>query len=312
MWETLAPIVRWPLYSAKRFFAVLVVALVAVFLVGEVNDDSALRAAAGSSVSPATGTEDAPPSPSATPTRTAVDQAVATDEVSVDPAADDPSAGRRRCCRSLRGCVGTARPRRGSVVGRRAPTGDGRAVVHRPEHDRPFPDARGDRPRGAASGGDERGGGGARRADDRRMGAGARRAGSRRRWVARLPGRACGLMRRGTVGSVHRLARPVGKDPCPWLARPPLAPARRGGPGGRGCGGVRCGHCGDSCVQQRPARCGVQRVHRARLLGQGSRVPAAARRPDARRSQPAEPSLASVRTMPLRSPTPERSSELDP
>jgi hypothetical protein len=91
MWEVLAPIVRWPLYSPARFIAVVVVALAAVFVVGEVNDDASPPAAAVSA-SPTANPEDASPSSSTTSTDAVSEDSAATDELSVDPADDDPSA----------------------------------------------------------------------------------------------------------------------------------------------------------------------------------------------------------------------------
>ncbi|MCK9795222.1 hypothetical protein M1843_15840 [Isoptericola sp. 4D.3] len=98
MWEVLAPIVRWPLYSPLRFIAVVVGVLVAVFLVGEVNDEGAAPAAA---VVVSATPEAVPGSPSSTssgetssPSTTAGEAASAdaTDDLSVDPAADNPGA----------------------------------------------------------------------------------------------------------------------------------------------------------------------------------------------------------------------------
>lgn len=92
MWEVLAPIVRWPLYSPARFIAVVVVALAGVFVVGEVNDDPAPVAAATGFASPTPARVDASPSPSTAATASMPADATATDELSVDPADDDPSA----------------------------------------------------------------------------------------------------------------------------------------------------------------------------------------------------------------------------
>ena len=63
MWEALAPIVRWPLYSPARFVVVVLTALVLVFLVGEVNDED--TTAHSDPTSTATASE--PPAPFATP-----------------------------------------------------------------------------------------------------------------------------------------------------------------------------------------------------------------------------------------------------
>lgn len=93
MREVLAPIVRWPLYSPSRFIAVVVGALVAVFLVGEINDeDAAPTAVVLESASPQaiTGSPSPATSPDevSSPSRTTGE----TDDLSVDPAAEDPSA----------------------------------------------------------------------------------------------------------------------------------------------------------------------------------------------------------------------------
>lgn len=102
MWDVLAPIIRWPLYSPARFITVVVVTLVAVVLIGEVNEgrDASVAAADSPSstgqispwpsTSPGTTPTDAVTTPSGTVP--AVDDAIATDELSVDPAEDDPSA----------------------------------------------------------------------------------------------------------------------------------------------------------------------------------------------------------------------------
>lgn len=103
MWDVLAPIIRWPLYSPARFITVVIVTLVAVFLLGEVNDGQNQPAAAADLPSPTAGQEASSPpttpgaSPSdagTTPTGTVSrdDDATATDELNVDPAEDDPSA----------------------------------------------------------------------------------------------------------------------------------------------------------------------------------------------------------------------------
>lgn len=103
MWDVLAPIIRWPLYSPARFMTVVVVTLVAVFLIGEVNDGQKQAAVAAGSPSPTVGQEEISPSttigtsPSdagTTPAGTVSgdDDATATDELSDDPAEDDPAA----------------------------------------------------------------------------------------------------------------------------------------------------------------------------------------------------------------------------
>jgi hypothetical protein len=105
MWELLAPIIRWPLYSPARFLTVVVVALVAVFVIGEVNDRQDLPVAATGSRLPTANQDETSAAPAATPGATPSDSAAtpadtapthddapATDELSVDPAQDDPSA----------------------------------------------------------------------------------------------------------------------------------------------------------------------------------------------------------------------------
>ena len=92
MWEALAPIIRWPLYSPRRFVAVVVAALIGVFVIGEINDEPIAPASAPSSVLLVTSTAVASPPPSATPTSTVPSDASATDELSVDPADHDHSA----------------------------------------------------------------------------------------------------------------------------------------------------------------------------------------------------------------------------
>jgi hypothetical protein len=93
MWDVLAPIVRWPLYSPRRFIGVVIVAFVAVFMVGEINDGSRQNVAAPGPASPRVAL--ARPSPMALATPAAVasgDASSATDALSVDPADEDPSA----------------------------------------------------------------------------------------------------------------------------------------------------------------------------------------------------------------------------
>lgn len=86
MWDLLAPIIRWPLYSPARFVTVVVVTLVVVFVLGEVNDRPEQ---AGAKAGPPTSTsaEDPPSTPVDAGSYTH-----ATDELSVDPAEHDPSA----------------------------------------------------------------------------------------------------------------------------------------------------------------------------------------------------------------------------
>lgn len=97
MWEVLAPIVRWPLYSPARFIGVVVGVLVVVFVVGEINDEggsAATDVAASPSASPV------PPSasisdtrsPTAMPTASTGEAAAGTDDMAANPADDDPSA----------------------------------------------------------------------------------------------------------------------------------------------------------------------------------------------------------------------------
>ncbi|MFE7407169.1 hypothetical protein [Isoptericola sp. NPDC057559] len=95
----LAPIVRWPLYSPLRFVGVVVIALVAVFFAGEINDEeSTSPAAVVRSASPEV--VDSSPSSAPTPDETSSSSTTtgdaapvgATDDLSADPAADDPAA----------------------------------------------------------------------------------------------------------------------------------------------------------------------------------------------------------------------------
>ena len=92
MWEAIAPIIRWPLYSPARFGAVVILALVGVFAVGEINDDSGLPAPGADLGSSTVSMAHATPSSTGRPTSQATDDASATDELSVDPAGHDPSA----------------------------------------------------------------------------------------------------------------------------------------------------------------------------------------------------------------------------
>src|SRR4051794_7159839 len=91
MWEALAPIIRWPLYSPARFASVVVLVLVGVFVVGDINDDSS-PASAPSSASSTTPTMEASRPASDTPTRAVANDGAATDALSVDPATDNHSA----------------------------------------------------------------------------------------------------------------------------------------------------------------------------------------------------------------------------
>lgn len=93
MWDVLAPIVRWPLYSPRRFIGVVIVAFVTVFMLGEINDGSRADVAAPGPASPSV--VPARPSPPASAMPAAVasgDASAATDALSVDPADEDPSA----------------------------------------------------------------------------------------------------------------------------------------------------------------------------------------------------------------------------
>ncbi|MFI2102912.1 hypothetical protein ACH436_06445 [Isoptericola sp. NPDC019693] len=99
MWEMLAPIVRWPLYSPLRFVGVVVIALVAVFFAGEINDEEgASSAAVVQSASPESvdGLLSSAPTPDETSSSSmATGDAAsvgASDDLSADPAADDPAA----------------------------------------------------------------------------------------------------------------------------------------------------------------------------------------------------------------------------
>lgn len=92
MWEALAPIVRWPLHSPARFAAVVVAVLVGVFVVGELNHDSAPSATDASPTASATPLEHPQPVGSSMPTSAVANETAGTDELSVDPAVDDTSA----------------------------------------------------------------------------------------------------------------------------------------------------------------------------------------------------------------------------
>jgi hypothetical protein len=93
MWEVLAPIVRWPLYSPARFAAVVIGALVAVLIAGEINDGSGPHATtsrpAPSIVVPQHST---PPPSTGSATASSGDASAATEQLSVDPADGNPSA----------------------------------------------------------------------------------------------------------------------------------------------------------------------------------------------------------------------------
>ncbi|QHT54721.1 hypothetical protein GXP71_00455 [Cellulomonas sp. H30R-01] len=88
MWEALGPIIRWPLYSPRRFIGVVVAVLAAVFLAGEVND-GATESAATTAVSSASQVDEAP-SASAVPTRSAIGPATSGDS-SYDSSTQDPA-----------------------------------------------------------------------------------------------------------------------------------------------------------------------------------------------------------------------------
>ncbi|MBO3102215.1 hypothetical protein [Cellulomonas fengjieae] len=92
MWEAIAPIIRWPLYSPRRFVAVVIAALIGVFVIGEINDEPSEPTSTPGAASLVTSTGAASPPPSATPTSTVPSDASATDELSVDPAEHDRSA----------------------------------------------------------------------------------------------------------------------------------------------------------------------------------------------------------------------------
>lgn len=113
MWQLIAPVVRWPLYSPTRLVSVVVAVLVVTFVAGEINGDDATPSA-----EVPTATASAPATPGAAPpgetaaaatpddpeltasrpaTAGAGDAAAegaggATDALSDDPAADNPSA----------------------------------------------------------------------------------------------------------------------------------------------------------------------------------------------------------------------------
>jgi hypothetical protein len=105
MWELLAPIVRWPLYSPTRFVTVVLVTLVGVFLVGQINGDHDEATGRAGPEHPASRDFGEPPTSATSPATTVPypspasvgalsrdDQGTNTDALSVDPAADDPSA----------------------------------------------------------------------------------------------------------------------------------------------------------------------------------------------------------------------------
>ncbi|MCL1871368.1 MAG: hypothetical protein FWF90_13275 [Promicromonosporaceae bacterium] len=93
MWEVFGPIIRWPLYSPRRFLAVAAVALVAVFLIGSVNGHGGPGTGSASPTPPVSAgswASGAPSSSSANPVAGGL--AAASDDLSVDPAAGDPTA----------------------------------------------------------------------------------------------------------------------------------------------------------------------------------------------------------------------------
>ncbi|MDM7855798.1 hypothetical protein [Cellulomonas alba] len=93
MWDALAPIVRWPLYSARRFAAVVIVALAAVFLVGQANDHSGSGPTTAVSASPSEAVSTtAAPSPSDSLSDNVVDRTAGTDDLGADETGGDPSA----------------------------------------------------------------------------------------------------------------------------------------------------------------------------------------------------------------------------
>lgn len=92
MWEMLAPLIRWPLYSPARFATVVVVALVAVFVVGGARDDPTGSANASPSAAVTRSTDASATTASAAPQINADADAGATDELSEDPAERDRSA----------------------------------------------------------------------------------------------------------------------------------------------------------------------------------------------------------------------------
>jgi len=99
MWDMLAPIVRWPLYSPLRFVGVVVIALVAVFFAGEINDEEGASSAGVVQPAPPQVADSSPSSEpsyettsSASATPGDATSVGATDDLSADPAADDPAA----------------------------------------------------------------------------------------------------------------------------------------------------------------------------------------------------------------------------
>ncbi len=100
MWHLFGPLVRWPLHSPLRLLGVVVGVVMAVLLLGEINDrGGSSDAVARESASAEAGATGADPSPTPTPstTREAGDDAdgaaaagAGTDAFSADPAASDP------------------------------------------------------------------------------------------------------------------------------------------------------------------------------------------------------------------------------
>ncbi len=101
MWHIFGPVIRWPLHSPLRLLGVVVAAIVAVMLLGAINDRGSASDAAANTVaaSPTPGTDDRPsPTPTSPPTPTAgangsggdSPAGAATDATSTDPTADDP------------------------------------------------------------------------------------------------------------------------------------------------------------------------------------------------------------------------------
>jgi hypothetical protein len=81
LWELLAPIVRWPMYSPKRLVAVLVGLTVAVFVIGKVSSDPlSVAQTAASSISP---TVSSTVSPAATSSTEASDPVPTSDALQV-------------------------------------------------------------------------------------------------------------------------------------------------------------------------------------------------------------------------------------
>lgn len=114
MWELIAPILRWPLYSPRRLISIVVLVVAAVVVAGELNGDDTAPAVADeapvesaspntdntqseadstSTPSPSTQQEITWPDTSPTPQDDAEpgDEAGHTDALSGDPAADNPS-----------------------------------------------------------------------------------------------------------------------------------------------------------------------------------------------------------------------------